>query len=94
MCLDFNVTANTHSASAIVPTEKENLLFAHVRVKERRTPGVCPSKCLTEMLMIVKQLHNTGLTSRGGKRLISPYYYDTNKAKTYFRNTIVLFLRI
>lgn len=54
MCLDFNATANTHSASAIAPTEKENFLFAHVRVKERRTLGVCPYKCLTEMLIIVK----------------------------------------
>lgn len=70
MCLDFNVTANTHSASAIASTEKENFPFAHVRVKRRRTPIVCPCSCLTKILIVTKQLLNTDLTSRGGKRFI------------------------
>lgn len=44
---DFSPAVNTHSASAIASTEKEEASIAHVHNEAFRTRRVCPSNCLT-----------------------------------------------
>lgn len=62
MCSDFNTAANTHSASAIASTEKENFSFAHVRVKGVRTSTDCSSNCLPyQCLQQAKQYYKVNV---------------------------------
>lgn len=53
MCLDFVMTTNTHSASAIASTEKENFPFAHVHVKGFRSSTGCLWICLTQKFILL-----------------------------------------